>query len=76
MADRVIAPIVIGIILTVGALLTSALYYVAFSFVPGGGILRIVVVSGGAVVIIAVAAVVRQRIQEIKEENSDDYRNY
>lgn len=76
MADRVIAPVIIGVVLTIGALLTAALYYVAFSFVPGGGILRIVVISGGIGVVVAVAVVVRQRIQEIKEENSDDYRNY
>ena len=76
MPDRVHAPIVIGIILTIGALLTAALYYVAFRFVPGGAILRIVVIGSSVVFIIAIAAVVRQRIQEIKEENSDDYRNY
>jgi drug/metabolite transporter (DMT)-like permease len=73
MVDRVIAPIVIGIVLAVGALLTAALYYVALSYLPGGPILRVAVVAGGVAIIGAIAVVVRQRI---KEENSDDYRNY
>ena len=76
MADRVITPVIIGLVLTVGALLTAAIYYLAFSLVPGGAILRIMVVVGGGGIIVALAAVVRQRIKEIREENSDDYRNY
>jgi hypothetical protein len=76
MADRAVAPVVIGIILAVGALLTAAFYYVALSYIPGGPILRVAVVGGGLAIIGAIAVVVRQRIKEIKEENSDDYRNY
>ena len=76
MAERAITPILIGVVVTVGALITAAFYYFAFTMIPGGMILRWIVVAGTVAILVAVAVVVRRRIEELKKEDPNDYRNY
>lgn len=76
MAERAITPILIGTLVGAGALMTAAFYFFAFSLIPGGAVIRWIVVAAGVAILAAVTAVVRRRIQEIKQEDPNDYRNY
>ena len=76
MKDATITPIAIGILIGLAVLAAGILYFVVFGFLPGGWILRAIVTIGTVAVLFALGYVVRERIQEIRKENPDDYRKY
>lgn len=76
MADKVVTPVIIGVLVGLVVALFGVLYYIAFLFEPGGTLLRMGVVVGTVMTLGALGYVVWQRMQEIKQEDPDDYRKY
>lgn len=76
MADKAYTPVIIGALVGLAVAATGALYYAVFAFVPGGAVLRWGILAGTVVALGALVYVVRQRMQEIEEEDPDDYRKY
>ena len=67
---------VIGVIGGAIILAWGTFYAIIFASVPGGMILRILIGLLTTGVLVAFAVVVMRRVQEIREENPDDYRKY
>jgi cobalamin biosynthesis protein CobD/CbiB len=76
MAENARTPILIGVLVGLGAVVTGVVYFFALSLLPGGAMLRWVVLAVTVVVLVPLAAVVRSRIRELKKEDMNDYRNY
>jgi energy-converting hydrogenase Eha subunit G len=76
MADKPYNPVIIGALVGLAVAATGALYYVVLTFVPGGAVLRWIILAGTVVALGALVYVVRQRLQEIEQEDPDDYRKY
>lgn len=74
--DRVVTPVIIGVVVALLLAAGTAMYAWIFSrFAMGRGV-AIAIVAIGVALVAALAWVVGQRIQELKRENPDDYRNY
>jgi hypothetical protein len=76
MADRPITPVIIGGVVGILSVLVGAIYYWAFSALPGGWIAGLVILGGTLAVLAAIVYVVYQRMREIEREDPDDYRKY
>lgn len=76
MPDSKATPVVIGLLVTVLIVTGAAAYIFAASMIPGGWIIQLVIAVVSAALVTALVATVWSRIQELNEENPDDYHNY
>lgn len=76
MVQKPFIPVVIGAVAGLVVIATGALYFFGLSLIPGAGVLQLLVLAATLVILGLLVYVVRQRRQEIKEEDPDDYRKY
>lgn len=74
--DKVGTPVLIGIIMGTLILAGGTFYAVIFGEIPGGTVFRVIIGLITAGFLAALVIIVLRRIQEIHEEEPDDYRKY